>query len=373
MKAQGGGRIVSISMTLHYRGWPLMAHATAAKAGRGRADPHAGARVGARPDHGQRRGARARSRPRASRRPSRRPDARAPDLFRHGRVRRPGPFRSAGGARRRTSDRWSRSSRVRRRNGSPARSSWWTAAHGSPAGDPETCSWDTTAWRSRSSGRSPRSRSARCSSRSSWWTCCGARSSCSAGSTCGSCPDDNPLLKLQFYDYPITHSLVGRAGLGRWPRPRCYYSWPTRDTTRHWQAAALVGAAVASHWLLDLIVHVPDLPLAGNDSPKLGLGLWRHVGAERRARAAGAGRRPRRSTPAGASRRHPVRPVRLGCVLVLLLGDLCGVAARARRRRATTAIGAGRHRGSCSCWPRSPPGRTGAATPAELARPHPAR
>ena len=33
MAAQGGGRIVSTSMTLHYRGWPLMAHATAAKAG----------------------------------------------------------------------------------------------------------------------------------------------------------------------------------------------------------------------------------------------------------------------------------------------------------------------------------------------------
>ena len=33
LKAQGGGRIISISMTLHYRGWPLMAHATAAKAG----------------------------------------------------------------------------------------------------------------------------------------------------------------------------------------------------------------------------------------------------------------------------------------------------------------------------------------------------
>jgi peroxisomal 2,4-dienoyl-CoA reductase len=33
MKAQGGGRIISISMTLHYRGWPQMAHATAAKAG----------------------------------------------------------------------------------------------------------------------------------------------------------------------------------------------------------------------------------------------------------------------------------------------------------------------------------------------------
>jgi peroxisomal 2,4-dienoyl-CoA reductase len=33
MKAQGAGRIVSTSMTLHYRGWPQMAHATAAKAG----------------------------------------------------------------------------------------------------------------------------------------------------------------------------------------------------------------------------------------------------------------------------------------------------------------------------------------------------
>jgi len=33
MRAQGGGVIVNISMTLHYRGWPLMAHASAAKAG----------------------------------------------------------------------------------------------------------------------------------------------------------------------------------------------------------------------------------------------------------------------------------------------------------------------------------------------------
>jgi peroxisomal 2,4-dienoyl-CoA reductase len=33
MKQQRGGRIISISMTLHYRGWPMMAHATAAKAG----------------------------------------------------------------------------------------------------------------------------------------------------------------------------------------------------------------------------------------------------------------------------------------------------------------------------------------------------
>ena len=33
MRGSGGGCIVNISMTLHYRGWPQMAHATAAKGG----------------------------------------------------------------------------------------------------------------------------------------------------------------------------------------------------------------------------------------------------------------------------------------------------------------------------------------------------
>jgi len=33
LKASGGGSVINISMTLHYRGWPMMAHATAAKAG----------------------------------------------------------------------------------------------------------------------------------------------------------------------------------------------------------------------------------------------------------------------------------------------------------------------------------------------------
>jgi hypothetical protein len=38
-------------------------------------------------------------------------------------------------------------------------------------------------------------------------------------------------------------------------------------------AAALVGAAVFSHWLLDFVVHRPDLPLYDNTA-KVGLGLW---------------------------------------------------------------------------------------------------
>jgi hypothetical protein len=39
--------------------------------------------------------------------------------------------------------------------------------------------------------------------------------------------------------------------------------------------AILLGAAVFSHWILDLIVHTPDLPLMSDTGKKLGLGLWR--------------------------------------------------------------------------------------------------
>jgi hypothetical protein len=37
--------------------------------------------------------------------------------------------------------------------------------------------------------------------------------------------------------------------------------------------ALVVAAAVFSHWVLDLLVHRPDLPLY-DDTAKVGLGLW---------------------------------------------------------------------------------------------------
>ncbi len=131
-------------------------------------------------------------------------------------------------------------------------------------------------------------------------------------------PNPNPLLNLEFIDYPISHSLMGAIGWGI-AAAVVYYSWPTRDTTRHRQASLLVGAAAASHYLLDVLVHLPDLPLAGNDSQKLGLGLWNHLGPsvalEIIVLAAGAA-----VYVAFRSRRHPVRPVRLAVVLVVLAG-----------------------------------------------------
>ena len=44
-------------------------------------------------------------------------------------------------------------------------------------------------------------------------------------------------------------------------------------------AGLLIGAAVFSHWLLDALVHIPELPLAGAGSPKVGLGLWQNMPA----------------------------------------------------------------------------------------------
>jgi hypothetical protein len=42
-----------------------------------------------------------------------------------------------------------------------------------------------------------------------------------------------------------------------------------------WSAAGIVGAAVFSHWILDLLVHRPDLPIY-DDTFKVGLGLWNY-------------------------------------------------------------------------------------------------
>jgi hypothetical protein len=81
---------------------------------------------------------------------------------------------------------------------------------------------------------------------------------------------------LQFLSYPITHSLLA-AGLWAVAAAVVWYTWPTKDTSGHGRAALIVAVAVASHWFLDLVVHVPDLPLAGDDTRKFGLGLWNSI------------------------------------------------------------------------------------------------
>lgn len=40
------------------------------------------------------------------------------------------------------------------------------------------------------------------------------------------------------------------------------------------RTSAVIGVVVFSHWVLDFIVHAPDLPIFFDGSTMLGLGLW---------------------------------------------------------------------------------------------------
>ena len=44
--------------------------------------------------------------------------------------------------------------------------------------------------------------------------------------------------------------------------------------TRNHKTSSVFGLVVFSHWILDFIVHPPDLPIFFEGSPLLGLGLW---------------------------------------------------------------------------------------------------
>jgi hypothetical protein len=74
------------------------------------------------------------------------------------------------------------------------------------------------------------------------------------------------------YFMPYTHGLVGALAwsvlFGLLAR-----GWLGRGGGG---AAAVLGACVFSHWILDLPMHTPDMPLLGDHSTKVGLGLWRH-------------------------------------------------------------------------------------------------
>jgi hypothetical protein len=77
------------------------------------------------------------------------------------------------------------------------------------------------------------------------------------------------------FDFPYSHSLAASTvwsclGLAvGW--------WMCRTPANRFRAALALAAAVFSHFVLDWMVHGPELPLAGRGSARLGLGGWRHL------------------------------------------------------------------------------------------------
>lgn len=79
----------------------------------------------------------------------------------------------------------------------------------------------------------------------------------------------NPLV-LEYM--PFTHSLLGSLA---WAALAAVVVARVGAIGGSWLAGVVAGAVVLSHWVLDLVVHRPDLTLAGGDT-KLGFALWNH-------------------------------------------------------------------------------------------------
>ncbi len=76
--------------------------------------------------------------------------------------------------------------------------------------------------------------------------------------------------------FPFSHGLLAVIAWSALAGAAAFLYYPRLEKVR-FRAAALVAASVFSHWLLDALVHVPELPVAGADSMKVGLGLWQSM------------------------------------------------------------------------------------------------
>jgi hypothetical protein len=74
---------------------------------------------------------------------------------------------------------------------------------------------------------------------------------------------------MDLYQMPYTHSLLGSL---IWA---AVFAMIVLIWQKNFVGAMIAGAVVLSHWFLDLLVHRPDLTLAGGPPP-MGLGLWNY-------------------------------------------------------------------------------------------------
>jgi hypothetical protein len=78
------------------------------------------------------------------------------------------------------------------------------------------------------------------------------------------------------FDFPYSHGLVASLGWSLVMFAIGWFVW-RRFPQQRLACALTLAAAVFSHFVLDWLVHIPELPVAGRDSKLLGFGLWQHL------------------------------------------------------------------------------------------------
>jgi hypothetical protein len=81
-------------------------------------------------------------------------------------------------------------------------------------------------------------------------------------------PSASAVTPLNFSYYPFTHSLIGVLVWG------ILFGLVYYFIKKNLRVSIILGLLVISHWFLDLIVHIPDLPIFPSEGIKVGLGLW---------------------------------------------------------------------------------------------------
>ncbi len=87
-------------------------------------------------------------------------------------------------------------------------------------------------------------------------------------------PGNTVMTPLDFTYYPFSHSLFMACVWG------IVFAVIYFLIRRNKKEAIILGLCVLSHWILDLLVHRPDLPLYPESNHFAGLGLWNYPAAE---------------------------------------------------------------------------------------------
>ena len=78
------------------------------------------------------------------------------------------------------------------------------------------------------------------------------------------------------FTFPYSHGLIASLFWALLAFLLVQLLWPAPRAARG-RIGWVIALAVFSHFLLDWLVHIPELPILGEASPKLGLGLWHNL------------------------------------------------------------------------------------------------